>query len=200
MLAQEADRQAKLVEDILQISRIEAARLEMESHPTNLNELATEIVASKQPAAREREVALKCQVVEPGPRALVDPNRIMQVLNSLVINAIDYTAAGGEVVVSVREEAADDGAWAVLTVADTGIGISEEELPHIFDRFFRGERPQLMGVPGTGLGLAISKDIVELHGGKLTVEWVVGVGSTFTVWLPVIQAEDGASTLPRELD
>jgi signal transduction histidine kinase len=200
MLIQEADRQAKLVEDILQISRIEAARLEMESYPTSLNELVAEIVASKQTVAQERGLALKCQVVEPGPRSVVDPNRIMQVLNNLVTNAIDYTAAGGEVVVSVKEEATDGRAWAVLTVADTGIGISEEELPHIFDRFFRGERPQLMGVPGTGLGLAISKDIVELHGGKMTVESEVGVGSTFAVWLPATQAEDGASALPRGFD
>ncbi|MBN1979775.1 MAG: GAF domain-containing protein [Anaerolineae bacterium] len=196
MLTQEADRQAKLVEDILQISRIEAARLEMEAHPTNLNELAAEIVASRQTAAQERGLTLKCQVVEPGPQALVDPNRIMQVLNSLVTNAIDYTTAGGEVLVSVKEEATDSRAWAVLTVADTGIGISEEELPHIFDRFFRGEHPRLMGVPGTGLGLAISRDIVELHGGKITVESAVGAGSTFAVWLPVAQAEDGASASP----
>jgi signal transduction histidine kinase len=194
ILAQEADRQAKLVEDILQISRIEAARLEMEPHPTNLNELASEIVASRRAAAQEQGLVLTCQVEEPGPRAVVDPSRIMQVLNSLVTNAIDYTAAGGKVVVSVKEEATDSRVWATLTVADTGIGISEEELPHIFERFFRGERPQSMEVPGTGLGLAISKDIVELHGGKMTVESEVGVGSAFTVWLPVAQVEDGIST------
>ncbi|MFL7791011.1 MAG: GAF domain-containing protein [Anaerolineae bacterium] len=189
MLTQEADRQAKLVEDILQISRIDAARLEMEYHLTNLNELATEIVASKQAVAQEQGLALKCQVAEPGPQALVDPNRIMQVLNSLVTNAIHYTTSGGEVVVSVKEEATDGRVWAILTVADNGIGISEEELPHVFERFFRGERPQSMEVPGTGLGLAISKDIVELHGGMLTAESRVGVGSTFTVWLPVTKAE-----------
>jgi signal transduction histidine kinase len=71
-----------------------------------------------------------------------------------------------------------------VTVADTGIGIPEEELPYIFDRFFRGEKPRTMQVSGTGLGLAILKEIVELHGGRVTVKSEVDEGSTFTVWLP----------------
>jgi signal transduction histidine kinase len=185
MLAQEADRQAKLVEDILQISRIDADRLEMEPHPTSLDELATEVVASQQAAAQEWGLTLRCQATGPGPVALVDPNRMMQVLNNLVTNAIHYTPSGGEVVVSVGEEVMDGSVWAVLAVADTGVGISEEELPHIFERFFRGEHPRSMEVPGTGLGLAISRDIVELHGGKVTVDSQAGKGSTFTIWLPV---------------
>ncbi len=92
--------------------------------------------------------------------------------------------------------------WATVTVADTGMGIPEKELPHVFERFFRGEKPQLMQISGTGLGLAITKEIVELHGGRVTVESTSTlrrgsrqaalkageecVGSTFTVWLPII--------------
>lgn len=74
-----------------------------------------------------------------------------------------------------------------MRVADTGMGIPEEELPHIFERFFRGEKPRRMQVPGTGLGLAIVKEIVELHGGRVTVESRVGEGTTFTVWLPLAE-------------
>ena len=75
-----------------------------------------------------------------------------------------------------------------ITVEDTGIGIPEDELPYIFDRFFRGEKPQMMQVSGTGLGLAILKEIVELHGGQVTVESTVDEGSSFTVWLPAESA------------
>jgi signal transduction histidine kinase len=110
----------------------------------------------------------------------------MQVLNNLVANSIHYTLSGGEVTVSVGEKGESGRAWAIVTVADSGIGIPQEELPHIFERFFRGERARLLDVPGSGLGLAISREIVELHGGRMTVESHVDVGSTFTVWLPVV--------------
>jgi two-component system sensor histidine kinase BaeS len=185
MLVQEANRQAKLVEDILQISRIDAGRLEMEPHPTSLNELAAEVVASHRATADGQGLMLECRLAEQGPVALIDPNRVMQVLDNLVANSIHYTLAGGEVSVSVGEEGNDGRAWAVVTVADSGIGIPQDEMPHIFERFFRGERARLLDVPGTGLGLAISKEIVELHGGKITVESHVDQGSTFIIWLPI---------------
>jgi signal transduction histidine kinase len=110
----------------------------------------------------------------------------MQVLNNLVANSIHYTPAGGEVIVSVSQEGEDGRAWAIVKVADSGIGIPQEEMPHIFERFFRGERARLLDVPGTGLGLAISKEIVERHGGRMTVESQADMGATFAVWLPVM--------------
>ena len=134
--------------------------------------------------AREQGVALIKRVSEPGPVVEVDTERMAQVLNNLVENAINYTLTGGEVTVTTAEEVKDDQNWATVRVADTGIGIPQEELPHIFDRFFRGERPRQERMPGTGLGLAIVQEIVALHGGCVTVESDVGVGSTFTVWLP----------------
>ena len=186
MLVQEADRQAKLVEDILQISRIDAGRLQMEPHPTSLNELAADVVASHRTTAEGRGLTLRCRLAKQRPVALVDPNRIMQVLNNLVANSIHYTPAGGEVIVSVSQEGEDGRAWAIVKVADSGIGIPQEEMPHIFERFFRGERARLLDVPGTGLGLAISKEIVERHGGRMTVESQADMGATFAVWLPVM--------------
>jgi signal transduction histidine kinase len=107
-----------------------------------------------------------------------------QVLTNLVTNAIQYTTRGGNIVISTGEEKGQDHTWATVTVTDTGMGIAREELPHIFERFFRGERPRSMQVPGTGLGLSIVKDIVELHGGQVTVESKIDVGTTFTIWLP----------------
>jgi signal transduction histidine kinase len=185
VLVQEADRQVKLVEDILQISRIDAGRLEMEPHLTSLNELAAEVVASHRATAEGQGLALSCQLAKQEPVALVDPNRIMQVLDNLVANSIHYTLSGGEVMVSVSEEGENGHVWAVVKVTDSGIGIPQEELPLVFERFFRGERARLLDVPGTGLGLAISREIVELHGGRMTVESREDVGSTFTIWLPV---------------
>ena len=117
--------------------------------------------------------------------ALVDRGRMRQVLNNLVENAIHYTPEGGEVVVSTGKQEMEGRTWATVMVADTGIGIPEEELLRVFDRFFRGSKPRHMQVSGTGLGLAIVKEIVELHGGRATVDSQVGVGTTFTVWLPL---------------
>jgi len=205
ILVQEADRLTRLVEDIVHVSRIDAGRLEMEPRPTALNELTEVAIASHEMLAQERGLTLERRPVEPGtlarlrraqsrrsvepPVALVDPERMMQVLNNLVVNAIQYTSEGGKVVVSTGKEEAEGRTWATVTVTDTGMGIPEEELPHIFERFFRGSRPQSMQIAGTGLGLPIVKEIVELHGGRVTVESLVGEGTTFTVWLPLAEGE-----------
>ncbi|HEC33633.1 MAG TPA: GAF domain-containing protein, partial [Chloroflexi bacterium] len=184
-LLQEADHQARLVEDILQISRIDAGRLGLKPCPTLLNELTEMTIINHQALAQERRLTLEHQPAEPGPAVLVDPEWVMQALNNLVTNALYYTPEGGRVVVSTGREEAEGRAWATATVADTGMGIPEEELPHIFERFFRGVKPRQMQISGTGLGLAIVKEIVELHGGWVTVESQVGEGTTFTVWLPL---------------
>ncbi|MBU0703915.1 MAG: HAMP domain-containing histidine kinase, partial [Chloroflexi bacterium] len=185
VLAQEADRQARLVEDILEISSIDAGRLEMKPRPTSLDELAGIVFASHHTRAQERGLSLEHRPAETETVALADPDRITQVLNNLVENAIRYTSEGGRVTVFTGKQAAEGRAWASVTVADTGRGIPEKELPHIFDRFFRGEEPRAMQLTGTGLGLSIAEEIVELHGGRVTVESEVGAGSTFTVWLPL---------------
>jgi len=187
-LVQEADHQARLVQDILQISRIDAGRVEMRPRPTSINELAEAVVANRQVLARDWGLTLEHRPAESGLSALVDPGRMKQVLDNLVENAIRYTPKGGKVVVSTGKEEAAGRVWVTATVADTGMGIPEEELPHVFDRFFRGEGPQMMQIPGTGLGLTIVGEIVELHGGRVTVESRVGKGTTFTVWLPLADA------------
>jgi len=195
-LAQEADRQARLVQGILEIAHIDAGRVEIKPCPTSLNELTKETLARHQTLAQERGLTLEHRPFLPsparggeardaGPVALVDPERMTQALDNLVLNAILYTPRGERVVVSTGREEAKGRAWATATVADTGMGIPEEELPHVFDRFFRGENPRAMQISGTGLGLAIAKEIVELHGGRVTVESEVNVGATFVVWLPL---------------
>ena len=183
-LTNEVDWQAGLVEDILDISRVDAGWLELERHPTSLNELTGLAFVNHQVEAQAQGLRLEHRPAEPGPVACVDANRMMQVLNNLVENALRYTPEGGQVVISTGKSEAEGRAWATVTVADTGIGITEEELPHIFERFYRGGQPQRMQVPGTGLGLAIVKEIAELHGGAVTMESQIEPGSSFTVWLP----------------
>jgi len=185
VLMEEADRQARLVEEILQVSRIDTGRLEIKPRPTLLDELAETAVASRHALAHSRGLTLEHRPARPGPTALIDPERIMQVLNNLVENGIHYTPEGGKVTVSTGTGEMQDRLWATVTVADNGMGIPKDELPHVFERFFRGEKPQSMQLSGTGLGLAIVKEIVELHGGRVTVESEVGAGATFTVWLPL---------------
>jgi signal transduction histidine kinase len=106
------------------------------------------------------------------------------VLNNLLENAIHYTPEGGRVAVSTGKRVTEGGTWVTVTFEDTGIGIPEDERPHIFERFYRGERPRREQISGSGLGLAIVQEIMDLHGGRVTVESEVRSGSTFTVWLP----------------
>lgn len=185
ILIQEANWMAQLVDNILQISRIDTGRLEMKPQLTLLNELTEETILNHQQMAQEQGLHLEHRPAVPGPMTLVDSLRMMQVLNILMDNATRYTPEGGEIVISTAKEKAKGRLWATVAVADTGMGIPEEELPYVFDRFFRGKKPRLMQTPGTGLGLAIAKQIVELHGGRMTVKSQVNVGSTFTVWLPL---------------
>jgi signal transduction histidine kinase len=183
-LMREAEHQAKLVRDILEISRVDAGRLELRLKPTSFNELAEMAVVNHENQAQEHGLTLECHAAERDPVVLADSQWMTQVMNNLMSNAIRYTPGGGTITVSAGTKVADGRSWATVTVSDTGMGIPEEELPYIFDRFFRGEEPRTMQISGTGLGLAILKEIVELHGGRVTVESEVDRGSSFTVWLP----------------
>jgi len=185
-LIREADHQAQLVENILEISHVDAGRLEINPRRTDLGVLVRALAKSHATLIQERGLILEQRTKGVGPIAFLDSQRMMQVLNNLMENAIRYTPAGGGVTIVTDEVEAQGCMWATVAVKDTGIGIPEEELPHIFERFFRGEEPRTMQISGTGLGLAIVKEIVELHGGRVTVESEAGVGSTFTVWLPLV--------------
>ncbi len=185
-LQQETDRLTRLIEAILDVSRMDSGRLELRPRPTDLAALAETMAASFEPLAATRGIALEYRG---GPATslpvLVDQERIAQVMNNLVSNALAYTPSGGRVTISTARCGRNGREWATLTVADTGVGIPESEQGRVFERFFRGEHPRLHQLPGTGLGLAIVKEIVELHGGEVTLRSQVGQGSEFTVWLPL---------------
>jgi signal transduction histidine kinase/DNA-binding NarL/FixJ family response regulator len=184
-LAEEADRQGRLVGSILEISRMDAGRLEMKPQSTGLEEIAEATIASHRALAEAHGVALEHKRCKQGaPIVPIDPEAISRAVNNLVENGIWYTPRGGKVVLSCGVEVLDGRQWATLRVEDSGVGIPEDELPRVFDRFFRGEKSREMQVPGSGLGLAIVKEIVELHGGSVTAESRLDEGSTFTIWLP----------------
>ena len=187
-LAEEAEYQAQLVEDILEISRVDAGRIDLEPEITHLGQLVETTVERHTTEANRRELDLVCQL-DGGALAWVDRHRMMQVFNNLIANALRYTPTGGEIIVSTGRARRAGRSWATVTVSDSGMGIPEDELPHIFERFFRGERPRAMQISGTGLGLAIVQEIIELHGGQIQVESTAGEGSTFTVMIPLAASE-----------
>jgi len=195
-LMQEVDHLARLVDDILRISHVDAGRLALGLRPTCLDTLTAAAISSHRELAQEQGVTLETSALEKAgvPVALIDPDAMEQVLDNLVENAIRFTAEGGRVVVSTGMQESDGRQWAAVTVSDTGMGIPEEELPYIFDRFFRGAEPRALQLTGTGLGLAMVKEIVDLHGGRVTVESEKGAGSTFTVWLPTVNGDCASQT------
>lgn len=192
VLAREADHQSQLVEDILEISRMDAGRLEMSPRSSSLNELTEMVFISHQASVQEHRLTLEYAPALPEPVVLIDPERIVQVLNNLLMNAVQYTPDGGKITISTGKAEKEGRTWGTVTVQDTGFGIPPEELSHVFSRFFRGDQPRAMQMPGTGLGLSIVREIVEMHGGQVTVESQVGEGSTFTVWLPLVDASEAA--------
>ena len=168
----------RLIEDLLDVARLEAGRLSLEREPRDLVRLISEATMMLEPLVAEKSLSLREELPEYLPRANVDARRIVQVLENLVSNAVKHTAPGGTI--RIRAESTDGEVR--IAVRDSGTGIPPENRPRLFDRFW-----QAVGARrgGAGLGLAIAKGIVEAHGGRIWVESQVGVGSTFTFSIPL---------------
>ena len=177
-----------LINDLLDVARLEAGRLVQKQTAVDLSELIEDLVLLMQPRAEEKGIVLThvCENMKP---VVADPKNIEEVLNNLLTNAINYSPGGGKVTVTARGE----GQLVEITVSDTGVGIAPEELHRIFDKFYRVKHPKTRGVAGTGLGLSIVKGIVEAYRGSIHVESVPDQGTTFTVMLPAVQGESPAS-------
>ncbi|MFA5110200.1 MAG: ATP-binding protein, partial [Desulfobaccales bacterium] len=171
---EDSDRLNHVIEDLLDISRIESGRVEIKLQPVNVEDLVLQVTDKARPAFLDHRITLNIDVAPDVPRVLVDPTRFQLVFDNLLNNALKYTPAGGQVNVAAKPE---DGRVR-FTVEDTGIGIAPEYLPRIFEKFFR--------VPGqehisSGLGLTIAKEIVEVHDGSIEVTSQPGQGTKFTV-------------------
>ncbi|WP_264844767.1 two-component system histidine kinase PnpS [Caldinitratiruptor microaerophilus] len=186
----EASRLSDLIEDLLDLSRIESGRMAMRPGPVAVDVLVADVLDRHQRRARAAELTLESRVPPGLPPVWGDRARLAQVLHNLVDNAIRYTPPGGRV--TVAAEANPEG-FVTVSVADTGIGIAREHLPRLFERFYRVDRARSRSSGGTGLGLSIVKHIVELHGGAVSVESEPGRGSTFRFSVPVAGPRTAAS-------
>jgi two-component system phosphate regulon sensor histidine kinase PhoR len=180
VLKTEISQLMRMIEDILDLSRLEVGKLKRNAFTDlDLNLITEQVVAAHCPLAEESGLELRFDAADNLPFIQGDQNQIARVLTNLLSNAIRYTSEGS-VVVSTYEDGT--GVW--VEVRDTGMGIDEADFPHLFERFYRGQKVSQSKIMGSGLGLAIVKEIVELHEGKIDWESVSGEGSTFRVWLP----------------
>lgn len=187
IVAQEAARLTQLVDNLLLLSRLEMPDFALERRPVNLEAVVEDAILQMSDLAEARSVSLRLEREGRLPRILADRARLKQVFINLLDNGIKYNREGGAVTVRLS----GDENWVMAKVTDTGEGIPTQDLPHIFERMYRVERQRGRYVEGSGLGLSIVQRIVEQHGGTISVESQVGMGSAFTVtlWAQVGVAE-----------
>ena len=172
---------SRLVEDLRLLSLAEAHQLPLEREPVRLNELVEQIAEDFQALALDSQVDIAVNAPRESPPMSVDRHRISQVMANLLSNALRYAGEGGSIHVDMR----DVDSRVEVSIRDSGPGIAPDDLPHIFDRFYRAEKSRVRSTGGgSGLGLAIVKELVEAHGGRVWVESAPGQGATFTFTLP----------------
>ena len=181
IILEHARRLARLTDDLLMLSKMDADRLELEIRRLPVEQLVSGCVETAQPRAQEKNLQLSVTLEKNLPDIAADRRRLTEVLQNLLDNAIQYTPSGGQITVSA--EAAN--AEVIITVSDTGIGIPTADQPRIFERFYRVDVARSREVGGTGLGLSIAKHLMEVHGGRLWVESEVGQGSQFHFSVPI---------------
>jgi len=175
------ERLSRMINDLLDLSRIEAGRVELALRPVSLLELVSEVLESLQALAREKSLTLEARYADLLPTIHGERDKLHQVLTNLIQNAIKFTPPGGAVLV---ESLVQDDQFVQVSVTDTGCGIQPKDVAKVFEKFYRGESTPT-DARGAGLGLAIVKSLVELHGGRIWVESVPGAGSRFLFTIPV---------------
>ena len=184
-----ARAQARLVDDLLDVSRILTGKLQLASRPVDLAQVVSAATDSAMAAAQAKGLTLVRHVDREAGSVLGDPDRLQQVVSNLLSNAIKFTPSGGQVSVHVQRVGRD----ATVCVEDTGAGIAPEFLPHVFERFRQADSSSTRSARGLGLGLAIVRHLVELHGGRVEARSAgPGLGSTFTVMLPLTAVDERA--------
>ena len=175
------DRLTRMINDLLDLSKIEAGGMQLRLNEFSMVELIGETLENMQIGANEKALSLTCQNVDNIPSIIGDKDKVSQILTNLVHNAIKFTPPGGSVKVSIEVV---DSQGIQVSITDTGCGIPENEQDYIFDRFFRSSKSPIEA-QGAGLGLAITKNLVELHGGQIGLHSTVGKGSQFFFILPI---------------
>lgn len=193
MLAQ-SERLGRLVEQLLDLSRLESGEVPLRREEVSLGPLVTQVMSEIEVASADRDVDVRSDVPDDLPSIEADPERVHQVIFNLVDNAVRFTPEGGE----VRIQAHRHNGSVEVSVADTGVGIPPEALPRLFERFYRVDPARAREDGGTGIGLAIARSVVEAHGGTIRAESEPGQGSTFTFDLPVARPAAPAGTNRRD--
>lgn len=181
VLRQQTIRLTDLFEDILSLSRLEMGAAKVKLLPVDLNKVVEQVMAANLPRFELTDLTIDYTLQSDLPLVQGERNQLAQVVTNLLTNAIRYTPAGSIALQTAWDE---DKGMALLRVTDTGIGIHPDDYDYLFDRFYRGQHTGQSNIPGTGLGLAIVKEIVDLHGGEIHVQSVLGEGTTFIVELP----------------
>jgi signal transduction histidine kinase len=184
IIRDEAGRLGKLIEDLRTLSRADAGELPIERQPVAPAGLLEDVQAINQHRAGQKKIALKLQAPEGLPKIFIDPDRMMQVMSNVVDNALHYTPEGGQILLSACLAAEE----LEIKVQDSGPGIAEGELEHIFERFYRSDPSRQRDANGSGLGLAIAKSIVEKHDGRIWAESKPGEGTAILIRLPIASA------------
>jgi signal transduction histidine kinase len=178
-------RMDRLVQDLLDISRIEAGRLKLEMGPVVPEEVVSEAIQAFEQAITSRHQQLQMNIEPDLPIIRGDRGRLIQVLTNLVSNANKYTPEGGTITIDVGQQSEKGQDFVRWSIRDTGVGLTPEELEKLFTKYFRSDNPTVRSVQGTGLGLVITRSIVEMHGGHIWVESEYQKGSDFSFAVPV---------------
>lgn len=182
-IRKQSDRLNQLIEDVLSLSRLELRSLKTNFVFMDFNQMVEQVVATLRSTPRLAALTLSWQLSGAIPPLWGDRNQLSQMVTRLLTNAMNYTPAGGFITIATTFEA--EANRLCLEIKDSGVGISPEDLPHIFDRFYRGQAATYFNMPGSGLGLTIVKEIVKLHGGLIEAQSQVEAGATFQIWLPI---------------
>jgi two-component system, OmpR family, phosphate regulon sensor histidine kinase PhoR len=193
IILEHSRRLARLTDDLLKLSKMDADRLELEICRLSVPQFVESCVETAQRPASEKDLRLSLNLQERLPDIAADRRRLAEVLQNLLDNAMQYTPPGGQIMLSASADASE----LTFTVSDTGIGIPQADQPRIFERFYRVDAARSREVGGTGLGLAIAKHLVEVHGGRIWVESEVGQGSQFHFTVPIFDAERAAPRAGR---
>jgi signal transduction histidine kinase len=194
-LYEETSLLSRLVSDLQDLSLAEAGQLHLARQPIELEEVVSQIVQIVQPQLERKHLTLYVSLPSPLPPVEADPERVAQILRNLLRNAITHTASPGEIHISASLHAA----MVQISVQDTGMGIAPEHLPYLFERFYRADSSRSRATGGTGLGLAIVKQMVQAHGGQITVESQPRKGTCFTFTLPAVSSSPSRRTSHESL-
>ncbi|TCS84102.1 ATP-binding protein [Tepidibacillus fermentans] len=182
----ESLRMGRLVNELLDLAKMESGNLQLQYCKTDMDKLIKKIIRKFFNIAKEHEIELVSEVDSRLINVVIDPDRIEQVLTNLIDNALRHTKKNGEIKIKARKKSLGE---MLIEVSDTGVGIPEEDLPFVFERFYKADKARTRG-SGTGLGLSIVKNIIQAHGGSISVSSKIGQGTTFSIVLPTHNLAD----------